>query len=264
MIEFLLSASTLVGIISSMVLATLTGLVAYVISYKLIFKYQSSDLKDPTGNLFRVVGMLVALMLSLAFADVVVDLRAIENAIEREAVAITDIFNSLERFDDEGTREIRTILIDYTQAVIDDEWPALSNDKLAERTGALRRQLEGRVFNLEPKTPIQEKLWSEIIADTDAISDFRLIRLDNALAEPPIYVNAIIFGFLVTMACFGAYRPQGPLVALVSLYTAFVGMVLYLILATSDPFQGGIGVEPTTFEYLVETLRAKMDSTDQI
>jgi hypothetical protein len=50
MIEFLLSAPTLVGSIASMILATLSGLVVYVISYKLIFKYQSSDLKDPTGN----------------------------------------------------------------------------------------------------------------------------------------------------------------------------------------------------------------------
>lgn len=86
--------------------------------------------------------------------------------------------------------------------------------------------------------------------------EYRLIRLDNALAKPPVYIYIIIFGFLITMACFGAYRPQGPLVALVSFYTVFVGLVLYLILALSDPFQGGIGVEPTTFEHLLKMLRA--------
>jgi hypothetical protein len=257
MIEFILSSSTLVGSISSMVLATLAGLVVYGISYKLITRYQRDDVMDATGNLFRVVGMLVALMLSLSFADVVVELRGIENAIEREAVTISDIFYDLQQFDNEGTREIRTILIDYTQAVIDDEWQALSNDKLSERAGALKRQLVERMWNLEPATPVQEKLWSQILTDTDAIFGFRLIRLDNALAEPPVYIHAIIFGFLVTMACFGAYRPQGPLVVLVSLYTVFVGLVLYLILAMSDPFQGGIGVDTTTFEHLVEILRAK-------
>ncbi len=73
-----------------------------------------------------------------------------------------------------------------------------------------------------------------------------------------MYIYAIIFGFLVTMACFGAYRPQVPLVALVSLYTVFIGLVLYLILAVSDPFQGGLGVDPTPFELLVETLRPDM------
>ena len=91
----------------------------------------------------------------------------------------------------------------------------------------------------------------------DAISDSRLIRLDNALAKPPVYVYVIMFGFLVTMACFGAYRPQAPLVALVSLYTAFVGLVLYLIVSLSDPFQGAIGVSPTTLEQVVNHLKSK-------
>jgi ABC-type tungstate transport system substrate-binding protein len=82
--------------------------------------------------------------------------------------------------------------------------------------------------------------------------------LDSSLAKPPIYVPVIIFGFLVTMACFGVYRPQAPLVVLVSLYTVFVGLVLYLVLALSDPFQGDIGVAPTSFEYLVETLQSEI------
>lgn len=50
------------------------GLVVYVVSYKLITKYKSDDLKGATGDLFRVVGMLVSLMLSLAFGDVIVAL----------------------------------------------------------------------------------------------------------------------------------------------------------------------------------------------
>ena len=90
------------------------------------------------------------------------------------------------------------------------------------------------------------------------VSDHRFVRLDAALAKPPVYVNVIIFGFLVTMACFGAYRPQGPLVVLVSLYTVFVGLVLFLIVKLCDPFQGEIGVAPTAFEYLVETLQSEI------
>jgi hypothetical protein len=67
-----------------------------------------------------------------------------------------------------------------------------------------------------------------------------------------------MFGFLVTMACFGVYRPQTPLIVLVTLYTLFVGLVLYLVLAMSDPFQGSFGVEPVSFEYLVETLQSEI------
>lgn len=256
MIEFLLSLPDLVGGAVVMVLTTIVGLVVYVVSYRFVSKYQVDELKDPTSSLFRVVGMLVSLMLSLAFADVIVKLRTIENAIGREVVAISDSFYDLELFDIERTRELRALLIEYTQAVIDDDWPALADDRLSHRSGALKRQLSAQVTKLEPATPAQEKLWSLMLADIDAISDYRLIRLDSALAQPPVFVYVVVFGFLVTMACFGAYRPQGPLVVLISLYTVFIGFVLYLILSLSDPYQGAFGVDPAAFEHLVETLRA--------
>ena len=113
-------------------------------------------------------------------------------------------------------------------------------------------------MNLKPATPTQEKLLSNILADIDALSDYRFIRLDSALAKPPVFVYVIIFGFLVTMACFGVYRPQAPLVVLAFLYTVFVGLVLYLVLAMSDPFQGDIAIAPTPFEYLVDTLQSEI------
>ena len=257
MIESVLSVSTWLGITISMVLAAAAGLLVYGIAYKLIARYQTDELKDPTSSLFRVVGMLVSLMLSLAFAEVVVEHRAVENAVEREAVAIFDTFKDLKRFGVEKTRVSQTILVDYTQAVIDDDWPALANDELGDHAEALKSQLSDSVWNLEPATPLQEKLWSRILTDIDAISDYRWIRLDNALAEPPEYIYAIIFGFLVTMACFGAYRPQGPLVALVVLYTVFIGLVLYLIIAVSDPFRGGLSVDPTPLEHLIGVLRSE-------
>ena len=258
MIDFLLSLPTWAGCIVAMLTTAVVGLVVYLVSYKLITKYQSHDLKDPITSLFRLVGLLVSLVLALAFSEVISELKTIRNAVGHETVAISDIFEVLKLYDIESTREIRSILVDYTQAVIDDDWPALANNKLGQRTGTLKRQLAEGVINLKPATPTQEMLLSHILADIDALSDHRFIRLDSALAEPPVYLYVIIFGFLITMACFGAYQPQGPLVGLFLLYTVFIGLVLYLILALSDPFQGDIGVAPTAFEYLVDTLQAEI------
>jgi hypothetical protein len=254
MIDFLLSLSTWVGCVVAMGFTAIVGFVFYLVFYKFISKYKREDMKDPTSSLFRVVGMLVSLMLALAFAEVMGELRTIRRSIQLEAVAISDIFDVLKLFDIEGTREIRTLLIDYAQAVIDDDWPALADNKLSPRVGALKTQLAGGVLNLKPATSNQEKMLSHILADIDALSDYRVIRLASTTGKPLVYVYVIIFGFLVTMACFGAYRPQAPLLVLFTLYTVFVGLVLYLVLALSDPFQGDIGVAPTAFEYLIETM----------
>ena len=159
-------------------------------------------------------------------------------------------------YDSEGTREIRTLLIEYTQAVIDDDWSAMAKDRLGQRTSALKRQFTEKVLGLKATNSLQKEIRSHIFADIDTMSDYRLIRLNHSMAKPPVYVLVIIFGFLVSMACFGAYQPNFPLIVLVSLCTLFIGMVLYLILAMSDPFQGGPIVDPTPFAYLIEALKS--------
>ena len=141
MVDFLLSLSTWAGCTISMGFTAIAGFVLYLVFYKFILKYKREPMEDSTSNLFRVVGMLVSLMLALAFSEVIVQMRTIRNAIQRETVAISDISAGLKLFDIERTREIQTILIDYVQAVIDDDWPALADDKLGQRAGALKMQV---------------------------------------------------------------------------------------------------------------------------
>jgi hypothetical protein len=258
MIELLGSLPTWAGGLLMMLLTTLSGLVVYLASHKLISKYQQDVLTDSVGNLFRVTGILVSLMLSLAFTEAIAAMRVVESAIEREAVAISDIFIALRHYDGQASREIRSVLIEYANSVSEDEWPALANDHLGLRTNAAMLKLGDALLELKPTDRVQEVVWSSILADLDVISDNRLIRLNGALSIPPVYTNVVVFGFLVTMACFGVYRPQPVLVALVSLYTLLVGLGLYLIIALSDPFHGGMALEPTAFRLLAETMASEL------
>ena len=74
------------------------------------------------------IGILVSLFLSLTFADVVLELNQIEASVEREAVLIEDMYGDLSRFDSDRARRSKTLLVDYTQAVISHDWTALAND----------------------------------------------------------------------------------------------------------------------------------------
>ena len=89
--EFLISLPAWLGGALSVLFATASGLVVYLASDRFISRYQRDELKNPIGSLFRIVGILISLMLSLAFAEAVVDVREVEKAIAREAVAISDI-----------------------------------------------------------------------------------------------------------------------------------------------------------------------------
>jgi hypothetical protein len=255
LVEQILHLPAVVGAFLVMGLTTLAGLLVYVVSYRLLLGPQLRETRRAANYLFRVIGILVSLFLSLTFADVVLELNQIEVSIEREAVMIDDIHQDLGRYNSNRALRAQALLEDYIEAVINHDWPALANDQLSDEARSIFAQLEHEVLYLEDDTEVQGILRSRIISDVDQISDLRLSRLEQALAKPPLFLIVVIFGFLATMVCFGPNKPHRQTVALLSLYTLLVGLVIYLILAYSDPFQGSTGIEPTSLEFVLEQIR---------
>lgn len=260
MTQALLSLPTPIGCFVFMGLTTAIGLATYFATFQMHQRRQSDDamkeLGEVTGNLFRVVGWLFTLLLSLTFTDVIGELSVTETAIEGEAAAISDTYHNLRRFGLKRTRDTQALLIEYTQAVIDDEWPALAQDRLSDRVDVLLRQLEDAVLALKATNATQETLQPRIIADMDMISDYRLSRLQQARERPSFVLIVVFVGYLVTMVYFGVYRPRFVVVALISFYALFVGVVIYLILAMSDPFHGATAIDSAPLEYVVEAMKA--------
>jgi ABC-type tungstate transport system substrate-binding protein len=261
MIDALLALPTLLGCIVFMALTTAAGLIAYFVTFRLHARRQSDEamkeISQATGNLMRVVGWLFTLLLSLTFTDVVGESAATKSTIEGEVAVIAEIHHNTRRFGPEDSRKIRTLLVDYTRAVIDDDWPALADGTLSGRTNALMRQLEEAVVDVKVTNSTQEMLRSRMISDMDKISDYRTSRLQQSRKQPSVVLIVVFAGFLVTMVYFGVYQPRRVLVGLMSFYTAFVGVVLYLILAMSEPFQGATAVDSAPFEYVLETMKSE-------
>jgi hypothetical protein len=259
MIEALLSLPTILGCFVFTGLTTAIGLTVYFVTFRLHTRRQTDDamkeIGQAIGNLFRVVGWLFTLLLSLTFTDVVSELAVTETALQAEATAISDTYHNMRRLGLEETTAIQTLLVDYTQAIIDDDWPALAHDRLSERADASLRQLEDAVLDIKTTNAMQETLLSRVIADMDMISDYRLTRLQQAREQPSVVLVVVFSGYLVTMVYFGIYQPRRILLGFLSFYTVFVGVVIYLILAMSDPFQGAMTIASGPLEYVIESMR---------
>jgi len=152
LIEQLLQLPAVLGAVLLMGLTTLVGLAVYVLSYRLFANSQSKEARRAANYLFRAIGILVSLFLSLTFADVMLQMNQIEVAIEREAVIIEDIHSDLNRYDSSRARRAQALLTDYLQAVIDHDWPALADDRLSKEAREIFGQLEYEVLHLEDET----------------------------------------------------------------------------------------------------------------
>ena len=260
MIEALMSLPTLLGLLLFVGLTTAVGLAVQFLTHQLHMRFEhdetKTEIRDATGTLFRVAGWLFTLLLSLTFTDVIRDLVVAETAVKGEAVAISDIHDNLRLFGLEETIKVREHLTGYTQSVIDDDWPALGQQELSKRTSELWRQVVMASLALEAPDGAHEALRARIFTDLDLVSDHRLARLQQSRERPTLVLAVVYFGYIVTMVYFGVYRPRRALVILMSFYTVFVGVTIYLMVAMSAPFHGSTTVESAPIESVLEEMRA--------
>lgn len=186
-LSILLQLPTLIGAALSMVIVTLVAMFFYLLSNRLLAKTLSKDNRRSADYLFRAIGILVSLFLSLTFADVVLELNQIEASVEREAVLLEDIYRDLSQYDSDRARRSKTLLVDYTQAVISHDWPALAGDSLSTEAREIFRKLEFEILHLQYDSEVEGILRSRLLTDVDQISDLRLSRVEQVarlLAAP--------------------------------------------------------------------------------
>lgn len=251
MLDHILDFPAFLGSLILMAVFVVAGLAVYFFSQRTLFRGKQETLGDATRTIFLSVNLLFGLFLSLTLNDVVGDLGEIQDAVNREAVAISDLHRGLSHFDSPNIGDIKSDLIEYTQLLIDEDWPSLAEDKLSKRADRLLQQFTSSVLLLDTDDRIEGRILERVVADMDSLSDYRLARLHHALAPPPFFLLVVLFGMFVVMICLGLYPPSKSLAILVSFYLSFVGLVVYLVLALSDPFQGIPGVDNTPLVYVL-------------
>ena len=217
-----------------------------------VIETTGDNVGDATNNLFRVFGVLFSLMVSLSFTSILADSRAAEREIRIETAAIADTLRGLEQYDDPAADRARVTALEYTRLVVEDDWPALEDDSLGREAGAAFDRLVDEVLALEPGDRIQEQRWSRILDDVEVMSDARSGRLNAALSSTSVIFFVLVMGFVIMMALFGLYGPRPALVGLLAIYAAFIGLLAYIIVARSDPFQGSLAIDPDEFVALLE------------
>ena len=254
MISSLLSLPLFLGLIIFIVAFVMIGLLAYGITRRIIKNGITDDNREIANQLLRVSGALLALLLSLTFADVRSELVKLRDSIDLEAAQIVDMYSDLETYGDERSTLIQQKLIHYTRALIEKEWEQLSLQSFDYSTFTLAEEIQDDILMLKPNSSKQELLRSNLLDDIDEISDYRQMRQYAAKSDPPIFFYISLFGYVVTIGIFSVYPPRRNSLILLSFYCAFIGVVIYFILALSNPFNGTMQITPDSLQQILDTV----------
>jgi hypothetical protein len=163
----------------------------------------------------------------------------------------------------EGT-QMRALVRGYTSAVITDEWPTFGK---AEAGSNKTRKIIGDIDRLFATMDAQAKaadaqVDAEILRTKSVIVADRNIRLIEASDSIPWVIWLGAFGgalIIIVMSCFISTEHAVPHFLMSGMMASLIGLLLYIVIALSQPFTGVLPLSPKHFEQAL----AVMDDVDR-
>jgi hypothetical protein len=156
-----------------------------------------------------------------------------------------------------NSEAFRRSLADYVKSVLDDEWPAMANDTMNQKTQLSLEKVWDNFILLKPADKSDNDIYIEIGNRLSTANQQRLSRalLTQGNLYPPVWV-IIIFGFLTVLYGLFFNHIQQNMVRLVfDFMVIFVVLsCIYFIYDIDTPFSGYVVVKSDAFQ----TIYARM------
>ena len=250
MLEFILDLSFWQGLLLTTLSIGLTGIVV-ILAVK---RYIAPNLKkqhEKVGRLlFRVTAGLIALLISLSYANERVAQGKIIDALEEEASLLVNTAFVLTIIDNAQGDIIREKIIDYIDLTLQDEWKTVgSNPYFSAATNRLK---EAYVLTtqLPASNSNEEMLKSKLLDNLDGIIQLMQVRVYSKTVLIPNLIYILCLGLLFMWVFYTVYPVDLISMGFISLYNIFIGTLIYFVLALSNPLAGPMKIEAHSFEVI--------------
>ena len=255
--SFLLNAPVL-GVLAFVFAAVISALICYGITRALMRSHITEDSEQLSGRVITRLGALHALILALMFAQEIADYRDVSRVVSKEASAISDVFLGLREYDTEdqqSTAAISDLVVNYVTTAIDADRAALAESHISSQTWINYHRINRQLRNLQPNNNDQEDLRAKMLTDWDTVSEFHTrLRTIAEYEAPGFFWVVILSGFLLVVVPFYVYSPSIANLAMLSTYSAFNGLVMYVIFSMANPFTGALAIDSNILESLLATM----------
>lgn len=252
--DLLLKLDLASGLLVFVPLVLIIGISIYLISANLIQPKLQKGQERVGRVLFRVGASLLALILSVTFANQRVDYFKLKNSMEEEAAKLVDIHMELDFFNDPSAGEIQSEIREYIIDITENSWISPHGDALDSIPFRRFREIYWGIVNLQVDSPIHKTIQENMISDCNMVLDRLQIRYYSSPQESNPLLYSTFFGLAAIMLIFGVYPPNRITILFLTLYVAFIGIVLYFIIVMSNPLEGPLQLKGEPFLMLKETI----------
>ena len=198
------------------------------------------------GFKFATVGVIYAVLLAFTVIAVWEKFSDAQNAVADEAAAIAALHHYTDG-DDPAASAVRTALVNYLKAAIEDDWPAMAREAESPMTEHTLDSLYGAAIALGRSESRQTADMAEVFRQLDAVTAARRTRLHLATGVVPNVIwMALFMGALLTVGFtlfFGSENPVAQ-VSMTGILSVLVTTGLVVILSIDHPFTGPVYIHP--------------------
>ena len=210
---------------------------------------------DVAGPVLGTVGLVQGVLLALVAVAAWNNYTAAEDASEREAAAVANMYRQFEGYPEPARQRLEARLRSYVELLVGEEWRALQRGETSVRTIQARDALAREWVNVEPRGSREELLYAATGRELEELLDARRSRLAaGRTGLPGPLWGVALLGAAITVVCtyFFHMEHERTQIAVTSTVAISLGLLIYLILVLDHPLWGTQGIRPAVF---VEVLK---------
>jgi hypothetical protein len=205
---------------------------------------------DLAGFSVAIISVVYAVLLAFIAVATWEAFAEAQKIVEEEAGYIGNLYRDTKGFPDATGEQIRAVLKEYVDDVVDKEWPKQQKGVVPHDGWQPLNRLHTHLVTFQPTTRGEEVIEAEFLRTLNQLYRARETRLTAASGHVPVVIWWIIFisGALTTgfTYLFG-FRDFRMHLAMTASVAASLMLVVVLIVALDWPFRGEVSVSPEAY-----------------
>ena len=211
-----------------------------------------------SGSMLQAVMVFYGLAVALIAVSVFETYSDVSAIVSREASELSALYRDASSYPEPTRRQLQTELRDYTRYVIDTAWPAQRSGEVALHGVAMLNRFQATMTQFEPATEGQRALHAEALRAYNQLVEARSMRIDAAMNTglPGVLWVVVLAGAAIGLMATYFFKVEDVRLhaAMVALLAAFIGLVIFMIMAFDRPFRGDLGLEPNPYQEVYDVV----------
>jgi hypothetical protein len=234
---------------------SILGLLFFRARVKKMFNIKSSH-NDEVSYYMSSIGIFYGITVGLITVATWENYDKAEDLVKDEVANISALNGNFSGFNDSVSAKLKYNLLQYTQSVINESWPAQKIGKISPIEQLHLKKLEQILSNINPSNKKEEIFLSKTINSFNFFVDARRHRVNAVKDGLPaaMWWTLILCAMVSIIVSYFFYIDDLYLhIALTSALATVIALLIFLIASMDNPFKGDFSVSAEPYIELIES-----------